>query len=332
MKKVFLLMIGVLLAVTFLVLMAAPVFAEGKRFEGIRIRFFCGGPPGGPFASVVYRGAKAAEEDLGCTVEYVFSDWDPEKMVTQFKEAIASKPDGIAIMGHPGDDALDPLIDQAFEQGIIVTSQNTTLPKAEAKYKARGFGYVGQELYESGYMLGKSAVEMFGLKEGDRAMVWGLLSQPTRGLRTKGVIDALKEKGLVVDYLEISPEVNAEAPLGVPVFTGYVSSHPDVKLVVTDHGALTATLETFFRAAGLGPDDVVGAGFDLSPATLEAIRGGYTDLVLDQQQFLQGYLPVLQLCMSIKYKFSGLHIDTGSGLIHAGNVEEIAPLVEEGIR
>lgn len=321
-----------LLLVTFLVLVGSPAFAEGKRFEGIRIRFFCGGPPGGPFASVVYRGAKAAEEDLGCTVEYVFSDWDPEKMVNQFKEAIASKPDGIAIMGHPGDDALDPLIDQAFEQGIIVTSQNTTLPKAEAKYKARGFGYVGQELYESGYMLGKSAVEMFGLKEGDRAMVWGLLSQPTRGLRTKGVIDALKDKGLVVDYLEISPEVNAEAPLGVPVFTGYVSSHPDVKLVVTDHGALTATMETFFRAAGLGPDDVVGAGFDLSPATLEAIRGGYTDLVLDQQQFLQGYLPVLQLCMSIKYKFSGLHIDTGSGLIHAGNVEEIAPLVEEGIR
>jgi len=332
MKKVILLAVGILLLVTFLVLVGSPAFAEGKRFEGIRIRFFCGGPPGGPFASVVYRGAKAAEEDLGCTVEYVFSDWDPEKMVNQFKEAIASKPDGIAIMGHPGDDALDPLIDQAFEQGIIVTSQNTTLPKAEAKYKARGFGYVGQELYESGYMLGKSAVEMFGLKEGDRAMVWGLLSQPTRGLRTKGVIDALKEKGLVVDYLEISPEVNAEAPLGVPVFTGYVSSHPDVKLVVTDHGALTATMETFFRAAGLGPDDVVGAGFDLSPATLEAIRGGYTDLVLDQQQFLQGYLPVLQLCMSIKYKFSGLHIDTGSGLIHAGNVEEIAPLVEEGIR
>ena len=33
--------------------------------------------------------------------------------------------------------------------------------------------------------------------------------------------------------------------------------------------------------------------------------------------------------MTIKYKFSGLHIDTGSGLVHAGNVEEIAPLVEE---
>jgi len=173
---------------------------------------------------------------------------------------------------------------------------------------------------------------MFDLKSGDRAMVWGLLSQPTRGLRTKGVIDALEEAGLVVDYIEISTEVNADAPLGVPIFTGYVSSHPDVKLVVTDHGSLTATMQTFFKAAGLGPDDVVGAGFDLSSATLEAIRSGFTDLVLDQQQFLQGYLPILQLCMTIKYKFAGLHIDTGSGLIHAGNVEAIAPLVEEGIR
>jgi len=322
----------VFLVIGLLVLGSSFAFAEGKRFEGIKIRFFCGGAPGDPFASVVYKGAQFAEEDLGCSVEYVFSGWDPERMVVQFKEAVASDVDGIAIMGHPGDDALEVHIDEAFSRGIVVTSQNTTLPRAEAKYKAQGFGYVGQELYESGVTLGKGWVEMFDLKSGDRAMVWGLLSQPTRGLRTKGVIDALKEAGLTVDYIEISPEVNADAPLGVPIFTGYVSANPDVKLVVTDHGSLTATLQTFCQAAGLGPDDVVGAGFDLSSATLEAIRSGYTDLVLDQQQFLQGYLPVLQLCMTIKYKFSGLHIDTGSGLVHAGNVEEIAPLVEEGIR
>ena len=322
----------VFLVISLLVLGSSLAFAQGKRFEGIKIRFFCGGAPGDPFASVVYKGAQFAEEDLGCTVEYVFSGWDPQQMVVQFKEAVASDINGIAIMGHPGDDALEVHIDDAFSKGIVVTSQNTTLPRAEAKYKAQGFGYVGQELYESGVTLGKGCINMFDLKSGDRAMVWGLLSQPTRGLRTKGVIDALEEAGLVVDYIEISAEVNADAPLGVPIFTGYVSSHPDAKLVVTDHGSLTATMQTFFKAAGLGPDDMVGAGFDLSSATLEAIRSGFTDLVLDQQQFLQGYLPILQLCMTIKYKFAGLHIDTGSGLIHAGNVEAIAPLVEEGIR
>ena len=45
--------------------------------------------------------------------------------------------------------------------------------------------------YTAGYNLGKEAVNRFGLQSGDRAMVWGLLSQPSRGERTKGVIDAL---------------------------------------------------------------------------------------------------------------------------------------------
>jgi len=310
---------------------AAPA-AAGKLCEGVKIVFFPGGPPGGPFATVVYNGAKAAEADLGASVEYVWSDWDPEKMVRQFKEAAATKPDGMAVMGHPGDDAFDPAIDDAVAQGIIVTSQNTTLPTAEAQYKGKGFGYVGQELYESGYLLGQEALRRTGLKSGDRAMVWGLLSQPTRGLRTKGVIDALEEAGLTVDYLEIDSATNADAPAGTPTFVGYVTSNPDVKLVCTDHGALTATMETYLKAAGKGPDDIYGIGFDLSSATLEAIRGGWTDLVLDQQPYLQGYLPIAQICLTKKYGFSGLHIDTGSGFAHKDNVEALAPLVEQQIR
>lgn len=317
---------------------AAPQAAEAPKAEeeqlctGVKIVFFPGGPPGGPFATVVYNGARAAERDLDADVEYVWSDWNPEKMVRQFKEAMATKPDGIAIMGHPGDDAFEAVVDEAIAQGIIVTSQNTTLPRLEERYKSKGFGYVGQELYQSGYMLGKEAIRRTGFGEGDRAMVWGLLSQPTRGLRTKGVIDALEEAGMTVDYIEIDRTTDADATAGTPVFTGYVSSHPDVKLVATDHGALTATLETYLKAAGKGPDDIYAIGFDLSPATLEAIRGGWTDLVLDQQPFLQGYLPIVQICLTKKYQFSGLHIDTGSGFAHKDNVEALAPLVEQQIR
>jgi simple sugar transport system substrate-binding protein len=304
----------------------------GDLGEGVSIVFFPGGPPGGPFCTVVYNGALAAAADLGAEVDYFFSDWNNEKMVTQFKEAMALSPDGICVMGHPGDDAFETVIAEAVSQGIIVTSQNTTLPRLEAMYKGLGFGYVGQELYESGHLLGQEAVKRAGLGEGDRGMVWGLLSAPTRGLRTKGVIDAFEEAGLTVDYIEIDDATNADPAAGVPTFTGYVSSNPDVKVVCTDHGGLTSTLETYLTAAGLGPDDIYGIGFDLSSATLEAIRGGWTDLVLDQQPYLQGYLPIVQVCLTKKYKFSGLHIDTGSGFAHADNVEELAPLVEEQIR
>lgn len=306
--------------------------ATGQLCDGVKIVFFPGGPPGGPFATVVYNGALAAAADLNADVEYVFSDWDPEKMVRQCNEVIATNPDGIAIMGHPGDDAYQACVDAAEAKGIIVTSQNTTLPTLEAKYKANGFGYVGQELYESGYLLGQEAVKRGNLQAGDRGMVWGLLSQPTRGLRTQGVIDALEEAGLVVDYIEIDPATNADATAGTAVFTGYVTGHADVKVICTDHGALTSTMETYLKAAGKGPDEIYAIGFDLSSATLSAIRGGWTDLVLDQQPFLQGYLPIVQICLAEKYGFSGLHIDTGSGFADKDNVEILAPLVEEQIR
>jgi simple sugar transport system substrate-binding protein len=310
---------------------AAPA-AGTKWCSDVKIVFFPGGPAGGVFANNVYNGAKAAEADLGPTVQYVFSDWDPQKMIQQFQEAAATKPDGIAVMGHPGEDAFEPLIDAAEKNGIIVTSQNTTLPRVEANYAANGFGYVGQDLYGAGHALGAEAVKRFGLQAGDRAMVWGLVSQPTRGQRTQGVIDALEEAGLTVDYLEIDSATNADPVAGTPTFAGYVSSNPDVKLVVTDHGGLTATLETYLKAAGKGPDDIYGAGFDMSPATLAAIRGGWTDLVIDQQPWLQGYLPVLQICLTKTYGFSGLHIDTGGGFADKDNIEFLAPLVEKEIR
>jgi simple sugar transport system substrate-binding protein len=317
---------------------AVPVAAQGsdgpgdKWCSGVKITFFPGGPAGGVFAVNVYNGAVQAAADLGADVSYVWSDWDPQTMIQQFSEAMATNPDGIAVMGHPGQEAFGPLIDDAEAQGIIVTSDNTDLPDIEAKYAAMGFGYVGADLYSAGHALGVEAVKRSGLGTDDRAMVWGLLSQPTRGLRTQGVIDALKEAGLTVDYLEIDSATNADPVAGIPTFVAYVAANPDVKLVVTDHGGLTATLQSYIEAAGKGPDDIYGAGFDLSPATVEAIRSGYTDLVIDQQEWLQGYLPILQICLTKKLAFSGLHIDTGAGFASADNIDLLAPLVEQVIR
>lgn len=337
MKKLYWLFVVVM--VLALALPGAAFADEPTQDDGVtgwcsntNIVFFPGGSPGGPFATVVYNGAVQAAADLGANVEYVWSDWNPEKMVTQFAEAVATGPDGIAIMGHPGDEAFGPLVDDAEAQGIIVTSMNTQLPTLQAQYASAGFGYVGAILYDAGYALGSEAVARFGLAEGDQAFVWGLLAQAGRGERTKGVVDALEDAGLEVLYQEIDDATNADAAAGVPIFVGMMSANPDVKLVVTDHGALTATLETYLTSAGFGPDDVYAAGFDLSSATVEAVNGGWTDLVIDQQQWLQGYMSVLQICLTDNFAFTGLHIDTGAGFLHADNVALLADLVEQQIR
>jgi simple sugar transport system substrate-binding protein len=310
-----------------------PVAAPAdKHFSDVSIVFFPGGSEGDSFASVVYNGAVAAANDMGCKVDYMWSGWQPDKMVSQFKDAIAMKPTGIAIMGHPGDDAFAPLVDEARAAGIIVTSQNSGLPTIEDKYKAEGFGYVGQELYASGEMLGKAAIQRSGVKAGDTAIVWGLLGQEGRGQRTKGVVDAFEAFGLKVAYYEISDAVNADAAQGTSVFSGFMAANPDAKIVVTDHGALTSTVGTYLGAAGKQPGDVYAAGFDLSAASVEAINSGYLGCILDQQPWLQGYLPIVQICLTAKYGFSGLHIDTGASIIDKDNIGVVAPLAQQGIR
>jgi simple sugar transport system substrate-binding protein len=318
---------------------AAPVATEGGApaagtnwCSGTKIVFFPGGAAGGGFETVVYNGALAAAADTGADVQYLWSDWDPAKMISQFTEAVATKPNGIAIMGHPGDAAFDPLIDDAESQGIIVTSMNTQLPTAQAKYSPQGFGYVGAILYDAGYAIGKEAVARSGVKSGDKAFLWGLLSQAGRGERTKGVKDALEAAGLEVIYQEIDDATNASAAAGVPVFTGIMSSNPDIKLMVTDHGNLTGTVQTFLEAAGKKPGEVYAAGFDASGNAITAIQGGWLQLVIDQQQYLQGYFGVLQICLTHNYGFSGLQIDTGAGFISKDNIDAIAPLVAEQIR
>ncbi|HVN53585.1 MAG TPA: substrate-binding domain-containing protein [Anaerolineaceae bacterium] len=297
-----------------------------------KIVFFPGGSAGGGFETVVYNGAKAAAADTGANVQYVWSDWDPSKMTSQFTQAVATKPDGIAIMGHPGDKAFDPLIDDAESKGIIVTSMNTQLPDAQAKYASKGFGYAGAVLYQAGYALGQEAVKRSGVKSGDKAFLWGLISQAGRGERTKGVKDALEKAGLKVIYQEIDDATNKSAASGVPTFTGIFSANPDIKLMVTDHGNLTGTVQTFLEAAGKKPGEVYAAGFDMSGNAVTAIKGGWLQLVIDQQQYLQGYFGVLQICLSKHYGFAGLQIDTGAGFADKDNIDQLAALVQKQIR
>jgi len=320
--------------VLLLMVIAIPTALMAQDDDPVVIYFFPGGSPGGTFATVVYNGAVHAAEILGDRVEmhYLWSEWSPQIMVTQLEQAIAANPDGIAIMGHPGDDAYRPFVEEAVAKGIIVTSQNATLPGLQAEFASQGFGYVGQELYASGWTLGQGILQRANVKQGDHALVWGLKSQPTRGQRTQGAIDALENGGLIVDYIEISPEVDKDAANGISVIVGYLQANPNCKVVVTDHGNLTSAQQTYFESAGYGPEEIYGAGFDLSPATVESIKSGYTDLVLDQQPFLQGFLPVMQIYLTKKFGFSGLHIDTGGGLIGPDNIDFIAPLAEKGIR
>jgi simple sugar transport system substrate-binding protein len=187
-------------------------------------------------------------------------------------------------------------------------------------------------LHDAGYALAQEAISRGGLESGSKAFVWGLVSQPGRGERTQGIIDGLEDAGMDVEYQEIDDATNADPAAGVPIFTGYMSANPDTAAIFIDHGNLTSTIPTYMESANLGPDDLYAAGFDLSPATVQGVEDGFVDLVIDQQQYLQGFFGIEQLCLTHTFGFSGLFINTGGGFVDASNIDQIAPLVEQQIR
>jgi simple sugar transport system substrate-binding protein len=304
-----------------------------KWCQGVKIAAFPGGPQGGVFANNVYNGFKQAELDLGPTVTYYFSDWDPNKMLTQIQQAVATKVDGIATYGFGGEPATAPLVDQAFAQGTIFTTLNTALPDSQKKYASRGLGYVGAPNYAAGFALGAEAAKREGLKAGDKVFIWGLKGQGgDRGQRTVGVIDAFTKAAAKIIYQEIDAATNADPNAGTATFVGVMGANPGIKIVVTDHGGLTSNVGVYARAASLKPGQVFFAGFDMSPNTAQAVKEGYQNLVIDQQPYLQGYLPILNICLTKKYGFSGLDINTAGAFVDSSNVDAVAPLAAKEIR
>jgi simple sugar transport system substrate-binding protein len=328
-RRFFYLFMVCALVLTVVAVPAAAQDESGKWCAGQRIRFFVGGAEGDAFGSIVLRGAEAAAADLGADVEYIFSGWDVERMVQQLREAVAAEPDGIAMMGHPGDAAIMPLAEEAAAAGIAMMYQNVDVPEVRARF---GGGYIGANLVPQGRALGEEAVRQFGLGEGDTAIVFIPLGQPGRDLREGATRDALEAAGMNVVVLDALPEQASDPNLALPSLTAAVLNNPDVKLIVYPGGQHLGAVPVFMDALDKAPGDIYNIGFDTSPAIMEAFSNGWVQLTSDQQPFLQGYLPVLSLCGTLTFGFGPLNVDTGAGFVDSNNYQNVAELAQQGIR
>lgn len=308
----------------------APASADpiGK---GLVMYMQMGGEPGDGATLARQTGAKEAAEALGVTLKPQFSKWAPETMIAQFKEAMAAKPNCIEIMGHPGSTAFHDLVKQAVDEGIVVTSGNAPLTDLQKEFGPKGFGYAGVDLYAGGALTANAMLAQ-GLKAGDQAVVWGIFSQAERGVSEKGLADTLEKAGLKVDRLEIPPDVNSDASLGVPQFVAYIQSHPNLKAIGLQHGGVTSVMPEALKKAGKKPGDIILGGIDLAPATIDGLKSGYISATLDQLLYMQGFFPVTQCVMSAKYKMPGLSLDTGAGVVTPKTIDALTKLIDAGIR
>jgi simple sugar transport system substrate-binding protein len=250
-------------------------------------------------------------------------------MTQQLREAIAAQPDGIAMMGHPGDAAIMPLAEEATATGIKMMYQNVDVPEVRAQY---GGGYVGANLAPQGRALGEEAIRQYALSSGDVAIVFIPLGQPGRDLREGATAQAFEDAGLKVIKLDALPEYASDPNLALPPLTAAVLNNPDVKVIVYPGGQMLGAVPVYMDALGKAPGDIINIGFDTSPAIMEAFDSGYVQLTSDQQPFQQGYLPILSLCGTLVYGFGPLNVDTGAGFVDTTNYQNVADLAKAGYR
>ncbi len=302
---------------------------DDKWCKDVHIRFFVGGAEGDAFGTIVYNGAKQAEADLGAKIDYIFSGWDIERMTQQLREAVSVKPQGIAMMGHPGDAAIMPLAEEAAKAGIKTMYQNVPLPQVTAKF---GGGYVGAQQEQQGRALGAEAFRLAGLKTGDTAIMIGPFANESRGARERGTVAALEEAGVKVVKIDSPPEWAADPNLAIPVITAALLNNPDVKAVGYPGGQLLGNVPTYMQAAGRKAGDIFNFGFDTSPQIVEGFKGGWVQLTADQQPFLQGYVPILSLCQQVVLGLAPMNVDTGAGFVTPENYEIVAELAKQALR
>jgi len=322
---------NILLAGVALVALTGTAYADDPIGKGLVMYMQMGGQSGDGATLARETGAKQAAAAFGVGLKAQYSVWDPNTMISQFKDAVAAKPDCIEIMGHPGSTAFHDLVKGAVDQGIVVTSGNSPLTDLQNEFGAKGFGYAGVDLYAGGTLTAQAMLAK-GLKAGDQAVVYGVFDQAERGQSEKGLADTLEKAGLKVDRLQISQEVNSDVTLAVPILTAYIQAHPDLKAIGSQHGGVTGELAEILQKAGKKPGDIIVGGIDLAPATVDGLKSGYVSATLDQLLYLQGFLPVVQCVMTAKYKMPGISVNTGAGTDTPETIGAITSLIDAGIR
>ena len=303
---------------------------EKNWAKGIKIRMFVGGDPGDKFASIIYRGAQQAQMDLGCDVEYVFSGWSIEKITSQFREAVAAKPDGIVMVGIAGDAGNMEVAKSAHDAGINMMWITADVKKVRAE---QGGGYIGVlDLTKQGRDLAEEALNKLSIPEGKSIIVFGAFGQPGRYYREEGAAARFEEAGYKVIRITVQDNWASDPSVAIAPITGAVLSNPDAKLIVFPGGQLLGAVPVYMKAINKRPGDIYCIGFDTSSEVMKAFNDGYVQLTSDQQPFIHGYLSILSLCLQTKYQLAPLVTDTGAGFVGIDNYKAVEGLANLGLR
>lgn len=278
---------------------ATGVFGEQNAFKFT----FVNHVTTNPFFVPTKYGAEDACKLLGCSYQWTGSESSNiNEMVNAFNSAVSAKVDGIAV-ALVDLKAFNGPIKKALDAGIPVVGYNADAPDSGR------LAYIGQDLFVSGQEMGKHIIDLVG--SGDVALFIATPGQLNIQPRIDGALDTIKKSGGSLTAHTIT--TGAALPKELSVIDAYWLGHKDTKgLFAVDAGSTQGVAQTI-KKYNIS-DKVRGGGYDLLTPTMELLQAGQIDFTIDQQPYLQGFLPVLQLFLD-RYS-SGLvaPADTNTGL------------------
>jgi simple sugar transport system substrate-binding protein len=276
------------------------------------------GSAGDAFWDVVQKGAEAAGKELGVSVDYQ-SDGDPQRQSQLIQAAVNQKVDGVVVsMANP--DAVQSSVQAAVAAGIPVVTINSGAQESAA---FGAIGHVGQDETIAGQGAGQRLAQ-----DGAKNVLCVVHEAGNIGLeqRCDGASQGLgaKVKILQVDIHDLQ---GAQSTI-----TSQLQSDPSIDGVLALNSAVASVAAAAASDAGSGAE--IGT-FDLNGDVIAAIKDGSIAFAVDQQQYEQGYLPIVMLKLYAQNRNTvggGRPVLTGPAIVDAKNADTIAGLASAGTR
>ncbi len=292
----------------------------GGDSAGMKICMYTHGDGGG-FWSVAKKGAEKAADDLGIDLDYQESNNDAEAQAQLIEAGISAGCEGIAVSA-PNPDAIQTAMDQADEAGIPLVTMNSG---AAVFAELHAFTHVGQDEFIAGQEAGKKFTELGATKvlcPIQEANNIGLQERCDGAADTFGNVENLQLSAGLADLSKSQAEIQAKLEAD-PSIDAVFSLNADIST-----GSAMPASEAVGR-------DIINGTVDLSGDAVQSIADGELAFAIDQQQYAQGYLPIVLLYLNKLNGHvlgGGLPMYTGPGFVTQENAELVQKLAEEGTR
>ena len=297
---------------------AGSVAAGGTGGSDVTIAVVTHGD-GGSFWSVAKKGAADAAKAAGVTLDYQESNNDPQKQAQLIEAEVAKGVQGLAVSA-PNPDAIKDALAKATAAGIPII----TLNSGADQYKELGaLTHVGQTEDVAGAGAGERLKA-----EGAKKLLCVIHEQSNIGLQqrcsgaksTFGAVEDFQVTG-TADVSKTQNEIASKLQADTSI-DAVLALNPDIAVAAED------AVKTAGSAAKV-------ATFDLSGDVVKDIEAGTIDFAVDQQQYLQGYLPVIMLKLYVTNANTvggGLPVLTGPGFVTKENAATVEKLAAAGTR